>query len=333
MHKPVPSRLSLDLFPPITDPGVHLYLESARENPFRPRATGIDFLNAWWLSELSLLAYSQPVFVETELRRAGLEPADPPLSGPGTQAFAALGDGFAAIAFRGTQALVPGRDPLSVLDDVIEDCLADIRIPLVPARRPARGRVHRGFRAALDEIREPLTELVGRLRKDDPGRALWLTGHSLGGALAILASALLPDVQGAYVFGAPHVGDAAFRDALPVRPVRFVHGSDLITRVPVFGLNLPPRLGWEGLLPDVEVLGTYRPAGDVIAFDRAGRIVSKHGADRAVESLKARVLHKKIGIEDWARLQPIDDVIDHAPIFYAVHLWNVYDESLGRMAA
>lgn len=37
--------------------------------------------------------------------------------------------------------------------------------------------------------------------------------------------------------------------------------------------------------------------------------------------------------EDWARLQPIDDVIDHAPIFYAVHLWNVYDESLGRMAA
>ena len=75
MRKRIPSRLSFDLFPPVPEPRVYRYFENARENPFRPRATGIDLLNAWWLSELSMLAFSEPAFIDIALHRAGLEPA------------------------------------------------------------------------------------------------------------------------------------------------------------------------------------------------------------------------------------------------------------------
>lgn len=333
MRKPIPSRLSLDLFPPVTEPRVHRYFADARENPFRPRASGIDLLNAWWLAEMSMLAFADPGFVAAELRRAGLEPAGPPLDGPSTEAFAALGDGFAIVAFRGTQTFLLGRDPVTVLDSIAADFLTDACLPLVPARRPAHGRVHRGFRKALDEIWEPLSELVARLRRDDPARAIWLTGHSLGGALALLAASRLPQVQGVYVFGAPHVGDARFRDTLPVRPVRFVHGNDLVTRVPIIALNLPPRLTRKGFVPLLELLGTYRPVGETVAFDQAGRLVPSLDPSGLLAAVRAELYRLGVSLEDWARRQPLDDVIDHAPVFYAVHLWNLYQESLGRLAA
>lgn len=332
MRKRIPSRLSFDLFPPVPEPRVYRYFENARENPFRPRATGVDLLNAWWLSELSMLAFSEPAFIDLALERAGLEPAGV-FDGPSTEAFAVKGDGFAIVAFRGTQVFLPGRDPLTLLEAVSQDVLADVRIPLVRARKPARGRVHRGFRNALDEIWKPVAELVDRLRKEDPGRAIWLTGHSLGGALAILAGSRLPDLQGVYAFGAPLVGDAEFSASLPVRPVRFMHGADLVTRVPVIAPNLPPRVKWSGLLPLFEPLGTYRPAGDVLAFDRAGRLVRNPDADGALATLKNELLHLGTSDLDWALHQPLDDIIDHAPVFYAVHLWNLYEESLGRLAA
>ena len=333
MRKPTPDRMSLDLFPPVTEPKIHRYFTDAADHLFQPRSTGIDLLNAWWLAEMSFLSYAEPAFVEAELRRAGLEPAGPPLNGLSAQAYAALGDGFAVIAFRGTQVFRLGRDPLSILDEIAEDFLTDLQIPLVPARIPARGRVHRGFRNALDEIWEPLSDLVARLRRDDPGRALWLTGHSLGGALAILAAARLPEVQGVYVFGAPHLGDAGFRAALPVRPVRFVHGTDLVTKVPVVGLNLPPRIGRKGLLPILELLGIYRPIGDVVAFNRAGRIVRAADPDGALAALHNELRRLDIRLQDWVRRQPLVDVIDHAPNFYAVHLWNLYEKSVARAAA
>lgn len=332
MRKRIPSRLSFDLFPPVPEPRVYRYFENARENPFRPRASGVDLLNAWWLSELSMLAFSEPAFIDIALERAGLEPAGV-FDGPSTEAFAVKGDGFAAIAFRGTQVFLPGRDPLTLLGEITEDILTDACIPLVAARKPARGRVHRGFRKALDEIWKPVAQLVAKLRKEDPDRAVWLTGHSLGGALAILAASRLPAVQGVYAFGAPLVGDAELRASLPVRPVRFVHGSDLVARVPVIAPNLPPRVKWTGLLPLLEPLGTYRPAGDTVAFNRAGHLVAHTDADGALQALKAELLRLGTSARDWALHQPLDDIIDHAPVYYAVHLWNLYEESLGRVAA
>ena len=70
---------------------------------------------------------------------------------------------------------------------------------------------------------------------------LWITGHSLGGALATLAAARFAlemdkPVRGIYTFGQPRVGDREFArifDAeLKQRFFRFVNNSDIVTRIP-----------------------------------------------------------------------------------------------------
>ncbi len=308
MRKEIPPhRLSIELFPPV-DPEKHRFHERAREHPFvarPPAAPGHHPLNAWWLAELSLLAYNEPDEIASELGKVDITLAKP-LKGKITQGFVAERDDCVIVALRGTELFVPRRDQdlrlaLQAIRGTIVDSVTDARFGLVEAPDPARGRIHAGFLAALDEIFGDLRDLPLR------GRALWLTGHSLGGALAILAAARLPAgrVQGVYTFGAPSVGDARFGKAFPARSVRFVHGSDWVTRLLAFAPLVPPRPPF---------LGRYRPEGEIVAFDREGRL-RKNG------TVGRRVLDVLRKVSDI-------DLLDHSPVFYTVHLWNFFADSL-----
>jgi len=98
------------------------------------------------------------------------------------------------------------------------------------------GRVHVGF---IDGIANVETDLA----QFDPiacgAKHLWITGHSLGGALALIAAARLK-MKGfsasIYTYGQPRVGLGEFADRfaieLPGRLYRFVNQSDIVTRVP-----------------------------------------------------------------------------------------------------
>ncbi|KAG2437137.1 hypothetical protein HYH02_011393 [Chlamydomonas schloesseri] len=75
---------------------------------------------------------------------------------------------------------------------------------------------------------------------------LWLTGHSLGGALATLSALDLTiqglTIGGVYTFGSPRVGDDRFRimyekTGLADVTWRFVHRNDAIPQVPPKGLG------------------------------------------------------------------------------------------------
>jgi len=95
------------------------------------------------------------------------------------------------------------------------------------------GRVHRGYYLTVQSLTE---ELRGVLEDDAAKRPVVLTGHSMGGALAVVAGVLLAGggyhPGGVYTFGQPQVGNRAFSRTFALRypaPLfRFVNGADAI---------------------------------------------------------------------------------------------------------
>lgn len=135
------------------------------------------------------------------------------------QGFWCTADDVALLAFRGTSN--PGQ------------WLRDARF--YPVKHPW-GRVHEGFQDGVADV-----ELDLQLIDDAAKRAkyLWITGHSLGGALALIAAArwkMAGIKSSIYTYGQPMVGLDGFADRfaieLPGRLVRFVNQSDIVPRVP-----------------------------------------------------------------------------------------------------
>lgn len=104
-------------------------------------------------------------------------------------------------------------------------------------------RFHSGFMGALDEIWQPLFAAVDGLfaRQERP---VWVTGHSLGGALALLCGWRFHQhfiaVHQICTFGAPMIGNdaaaAAFEREFPGKIYRYVDAGDLVPKLPTISL-------------------------------------------------------------------------------------------------
>jgi hypothetical protein len=151
------------------------------------------------------------------------------------------------LAFRGT-------DPASLVT-----ILADAEVMPRPF---LGGAVHSGFYANVEAVWDDVTEcLDAALHKEhvedahgkrsgleQPLETLYITGHSLGGAMAVLAAARLfgggldanwrpaEMVKGVYTFGQPMVGDRAFankcRSMFGDRLFRHVYRHDVVPHLP-----------------------------------------------------------------------------------------------------
>ncbi len=210
--KPIPPATPQHVLPPNLD---HEYFKDGARHPFRHDAGGFELVNAWWLAEAALLTYAPVEFASQQFRNAGWTvDDDQPFSGASTLCYVAHSPDAVIVAFRGTRVLKPGTAPsLAALREVVADISTDGRVTLIESGHG--GVVHCGFHAALEQIwAAELQPCLTRLKAANPARTIWLTGHSLGGALATLAAARLAGVTGLYTFGSPRVGDRAVRAAM-----------------------------------------------------------------------------------------------------------------------
>jgi triacylglycerol lipase len=126
-------------------------------------------------------------------------------------------DQFAVLAFRGTTNF------------------SDWKTNLNGGREPLRPgsliHVHRGFLSAYRCCEHEIAKAVDAL----PGsRGLYITGHSLGGALAQIASAALErdTLAACYTFGSPRVGTERFDYEVKCPHYRLVNNWDIVPGVP-----------------------------------------------------------------------------------------------------
>ncbi len=99
--------------------------------------------------------------------------------------------------------------------------------------------VHSGFLSGYNFVATAVKTAVETLKAKYKGVKLYVTGHSLGGALAILCTAHLRSLFGnvdlTYTYGQPRVGNQAFADwyqAHNPNTYRLVDYADIVPHVP-----------------------------------------------------------------------------------------------------
>lgn len=159
-------------------------------------------------------------------------------------------------------------------------------------------RIHPGFRKAYEDVQYQVLELLKQV-DDIP---LYITGHSLGGALAVCATYFLPKhrLAACYTFGGPRVGDQNFVDRFKTPIYRVVNGYDPVPMIPPsatglyylkFLLSRVPKIGT--LFPWLSDHFSYAHAGDQRYLSDA---VSPDGFGRKWQGLRL-----ERNIDFWAR--------------------------------
>jgi len=346
--RPVPDPQNYPLLPPDMN---YVYFEGADDYPFDPERREYSPANAWYLAEAAFLAYTHPGFARMAAVPAGFTEFRF-FGGRTTECFAAWNKKYAVIAFRGTELR-----STSAAAEILTDLNA------FPVDFSGGGRVHKGFLNALDEVwggEDGLEALLTELLAERPGRPLWLTGHSLGGALATLAFARIKKAAGLYIYGSPRTGNSEFAAFFEGKPVfRVENAGDPIIRIPLESGNEKESFTHIGTPVYISEEGN-------VSFDRpeqgfkyhkaavrktlrghikksltlAGRTVKKlcPGGTKDSQPVSAKDIskgllgewssHFSLAAEDWSgyfkSLEKMTKLsLDrHAPVYYAVHLWN-----------
>jgi triacylglycerol lipase len=215
---------------------------------------GFSLRTAYYLAYAANYAYEE---FGDWIRRLGLGPKTTVFTCGQFHGFFGSLSKVGVLAFRGTQN--------------VGNCLTDAETPLV-ARQPYPGRVHRGFVSAVEEVWPKVRELLGPAWRSPP---LWVTGHSLGGAMATLASVRLANegykVRAVYTYGSPRAGNKVFRQSYRLPHYRFVFDNDLVPHLP---------FRW-----------CYKHVGDLKLLDHDGNLTEEH--EDWVEKKQALRRHAK----------------------------------------
>jgi hypothetical protein len=264
---------------------------------------------AYLTSVISAWAYSDAETLATKLQYYGLEGAHIREITVVNNALLVVATGYLVLSKTGRVGIVAfrGTDPASFIT-----WLTDAQ---VQQRAFLGGHVHSGFYGNVKAVWEGVAQGVALAREgqfvDGVSRdnrpkllklksnlkSLYITGHSLGGAMAVLAAArFLKDdfgawpaevLRGVYTFGQPMVGDAGFASYVSERfgdrLHRHVYGDDVVP-------HLPPKSAFDYVHVGQELRASDPNEGWVPSRDVAERANAAAALiSSAVAAFEARV--------------------------------------------
>jgi triacylglycerol lipase len=132
----------------------------------------------------------------------------------GAQAYLLTNGTITVLSFRGTE--------VTEKSDVLADLKSGKNL------EACGGKVHVGFKGEINKLWPTISKVLA----DNPGN-LYVTGHSLGAAMATIAASRMQDrVTALITFGSPRVGNAEFVKSVAVEHYRVQNNCDDVTKVP-----------------------------------------------------------------------------------------------------
>ena len=191
----------------------------------------------------------------------------------GAQCHAVWNEEEFVLCFRGTEP------------DEFSDIKADLNA--LPDKGQSGGWVHNGFQNEVEKIWQQV-----RLAIVNVGyKRFFVTGHSLGAAMATIAtSRLKKDVHCLFTYGSPRAGTRSFVKSFNVPHYRHVNNNDIVTSVPF------------------AVLG-YKHHGDIQYINYYGNIRKMSPWQRIKDKWRGRWRAMKKGV-------PFDGAYDHSMEYY-----------------
>lgn len=173
------------------------------------------------LADLSEIAYQPPHQAERSFQALGFTKVMPVVLGS-MIGYVITGEDVTVVAFRGTDF------------NEISDWMANLSSA---ATNTPHGQVHEGFYFAYQSMKSQVDAIL----EERDTTHLWVTGHSLGGALALMCAYDLEEVEqqhldGIMTFGQPMIARQQFANYLDTllvgRYARFVNRDDIVPKVP-----------------------------------------------------------------------------------------------------
>ena len=184
-------------------------------------------------------------------------------------------------AFRGTE---PSK---------LNDVMADLNV--IKNSAMAGGKVHGGFQKEVNDLWMDVVANYDHNEQLKNRRTIYLTGHSLGAAMATIAATRLNgSVEQLFTFGSPRVGGPLFIRNIKCPHMRFQNNNDIVCRIP------PAILG-------------FIHHGDMIYFNRDGEVTT----GPTFKDFAYGILNS------WKRFKFFDGVVDHGIPHYIAGIRKV----------
>jgi triacylglycerol lipase len=276
------------------------YFDISNSKPIEIGSSCFNISNAWWLAEISRLIY-HPQFFEKDNIQLGSFNYEiiNYIEHKSTSTHVALlkiiqDNPCVAIAFRGS--------------DETEDW--NINAQAYQTSFDNNGKVHSGFLKAYASIRD---ELLNSLANN--ALPIFITGHSLGAALSVLATSDLKNnlnYDSCYTFGSPRIGDANFIQTINNKNIyRVVNNCDVVTTIPI----------------DFALI-KYHHAGESFLLNDNGKLIEGMGEEEIysyqknnLSSLKEYAVTKLFSKDFKSLTNELPSFLaDHAPINYTIKL-------------